>query len=280
MTRFKLLVTDLDGTLLDSSGQVHESDLRAVIELQQRGIHVTVCTGRMYSGTRDIAREIGVTGAVGCLDGSQVVDCSDDTALTTHPILAEAAEPLIEAIEEFDPITFVFSQDSVLHDQRGVPFLPFVGLWSKRSVHLKRVLDPAHFQDDRSVAALVSLGDEGQIRAAAQRIFELAGNHIQIGFFAVARRDLDANWGMVVRAAGVSKATALSSIAEHYGVTVEETVAVGDWINDISMLAAAGRSYAMGQAPDEVKAAATETLEADAWSGGGIEEAARRAGML
>jgi Cof subfamily protein (haloacid dehalogenase superfamily) len=261
---------------------VHESDYRAIGELRERGLHVSVCTGRMYSGTRDIARSIGVAGAVGCLDGSQVVDCRDDSSLAQHPIASSATESLREAIEEFDPITFLFAEDSILHDERGDPFLPFVGLWSKRAVRLTRVLDAEHFGDDQSVAALVSLGDEPQIRAAAQRIFERVGDHIQIGFFSVARRDLDssANWGMVVRAAGVSKATALTRIAEHYGVSLEETVAVGDWVNDISMLETAGRSYAMGQAPAEVKAAATETLDADAWSGGGIEEAARRSGML
>ena len=234
----------------------------------------------MYSGTREIARSVGVAGAVGCLDGSQVVDSSDDSSLATHPIVAHAAEPLLDAIEEFDPITFLFAQDSILHDERGDALLPFVGLWSKRAVRLRRVLDPAHFQDKSSVAALVSLGDEEQIRGAASRIFERVGDHIQIGFFSVARRDLDADWGMVVRAAGVSKATALGRIADHYGVSVEETVAVGDWVNDISMLESAGRSFAMGQAPEEVKAAATDTLDADSSTGGGIEEAARRSGML
>ncbi len=85
---------------------------------------------------------------------------------------------------------------------------------------------------------------------------------------------------MVVRAAGVTKGTALEWIAEHYGVSPVETVAVGDWLNDIPMMQAAGRAFAMAQAPDNVKAAATDLLEADAWSGGGIAEAARRAKLL
>ncbi len=57
------------------------------------------------------------------------------------------------------------------------------------------------------------------------------------------------------------RATALEWIAKHYGVSVEETVCVGDWMNDLPMLGAAGRSFAMGQAPDEVKKAATDVLE-------------------
>jgi len=234
----------------------------------------------MYSGTRAIAREIAVDGAVGCLDGSQVVDSRDDTPLANHPIVAHANEPLLDALLEFDPVTFLFSEDTILHDGRGDPYLPFVGLWSKRSVRLGSVLERQHFQADRAVAALVSLGDHDQIRGAALRLLELAGAHVQIGFFNVRRNDIDAPWGMVVRAAGVSKATALARIAEHYGVDISETVAVGDWINDVSMLRAAGRSFAMAQAPDEVKEAATDVLQADSESGGGVAEAAERAGLL
>jgi hypothetical protein len=46
------------------------------------------------------------------------------------------------------------------------------------------------------------------------------------------------------------------------------------------MLRRAGRSFAMAQAPDAVKAAATEVLDADGWEGGGVAEAAHRAGLL
>jgi len=234
----------------------------------------------MYSGTREIARVVGVSGAVGCLDGSQVVDASDDSDLATHPIAIEAADPLLDVLEEHEPATFLLAQDEVLHDERGDAFLPFIGIWSRRTVRLPNVFDREWFTESRSVAALVSLGTEEQIRRAAEQIFARASMHVQIGFFDLSRRELGATMGMVIRAAGVDKATALGRIAAHYGVSLEETVAVGDWVNDVTMLRAAGRGFAMGQAPDEVKAAATDVLEADAYSGGGIAEAAERAGLL
>jgi hydroxymethylpyrimidine pyrophosphatase-like HAD family hydrolase len=87
-------------------------------------------------------------------------------------------------------------------------------------------------------------------------------------------------WGLVVRAAGVDKASALARIAEHHGVPLAETIAVGDWINDIPMLAAAGRSFAMAHAPEQVKDRATDQLQASLQSGGGIREAAERSGLL
>jgi hydroxymethylpyrimidine pyrophosphatase-like HAD family hydrolase len=54
-------------------------------------------------------------------------------------------------------------------------------------------------------------------------------------------------------------------------------VVVGDWLNDLPMFEVAGRSFAMGQAPEDVKRAATDRLKADGMRGGGIAEAIRRA---
>ena len=78
---------------------------------------------------------------------------------------------------------------------------------------------------------------------------------------------------------GGTKGSALAYVAAHYGCAMEETVCVGDWLNDVPMFAVAGRSYAMGQAPDEVKRAASAVLEETSEQGGGIarvvEEAVR-----
>jgi hydroxymethylpyrimidine pyrophosphatase-like HAD family hydrolase len=63
-------------------------------------------------------------------------------------------------------------------------------------------------------------------------------------------------------------------------VAVADVVAVGDWLNDVPMLQRAGQSFAMAQAPAEVRAAAKFQLEADIWTGGGVAEAAERAGLI
>jgi hydroxymethylpyrimidine pyrophosphatase-like HAD family hydrolase len=77
-------------------------------------------------------------------------------------------------------------------------------------------------------------------------------------------------WAFIVRSAGGSKGTALRWIAEREGVAMEDTVCVGDWVNDVPMFEAAGRSYVMGQAPDEVKARATHVLKETVAEGGGV----------
>jgi len=274
-----LLVTDLDGTLLDSNGEVHERDRTAIAELSRRGIAVSVCTGRMYSGTRAIAHEIGVRGPVACIDGSHIVDVATDRELHARHIDSSALTPLIRQLREAELAAFAFADDTVLHDDDGLPFLGYVSTWSRRAEPLPSVLDAEAFRG-RSVSAVVALGIAETVEATASFVRALLSDALQVITFSVSRNGLHGTSGMVIRATGATKGTALAWIARHYGLDTSEVVAVGDWLNDIPMLRAAGRSFVMAQAPDEVKAAATDELQADFMSGGGIAEAADRAGLL
>ena len=106
-----------------------------------------------------------------------------------------------------------------------------------------------------------------------------AAAHIAPVAFPVSRDGLAGHWAMVARATGATKGSALRWIAAHHGIDVSEVVAVGDWLNDVSMFRVAGRSFAMAHATEEVKAAATEHLRRrhHRW---GVAEAAERAGLL
>ena len=65
-------------------------------------------------------------------------------------------------------------------------------------------------------------------------------------------------------------------LAAERGATLDQTVAVGDWLNDVPMLKAAGRSYVMGGSLPEVEAVADEVLDAEREHGGAIAEVAAR----
>ena len=82
---------------------------------------------------------------------------------------------------------------------------------------------------------------------------------------------------ILARARGPTKGTALAELCRGAGCTLAEAVVVGDWVNDVPMFEVAGRSFVMGNAPEHVRAKATDALERVAGSGGGIAEAIRRA---
>jgi len=278
---YKLLITDLDGTLLDAHGRVHDRDRRAIAALLARGVRVSLCTGRMYSGSRDIARELDLNCPVGCVDGSHIVNPRNDGELVLKSIGCEAARELCTALNQHRPVTFVFADDTLHHDEHGAEFLSYVMTWSRCTRRLDDVIAERRWYEEGCISGLVAIGNEAQILGVERFVRERLADRLQVAAFEIRRIAVTpGTWGMVVRAAGASKGTALEWIARYEKIAPDEVVAVGDWLNDVPMLRAAGLSFAMAQAPEEVAEAASERLEADHTTGGGIEEAAERAGLL
>ncbi len=272
---YKLLALDLDGTLLQRDGSVHPSDHAAVRRLVASGVAVTIVTGRLYSGTYPAARHIGLSsGPVACVDGSHIVDLTDDTALYDATIAGADAALVRDVIGRHPAASFLFANDTIVHDLDGAPFAGYVRTWSPRIDVVARVADHPYWEHARGLMAVVAVGPEPGIRAAAAEIEERIPYAARVICFPVPRADM---FAMVIRAAGPTKGTAIAWLARHHGCTLAEVVVVGDWLNDVPMFKVAGRSFVMAQAPEAVKAAATDELVADCFSGGGVAESVRRA---
>jgi hydroxymethylpyrimidine pyrophosphatase-like HAD family hydrolase len=229
----------------------------------------------LYSGTRESAELLGIEGPVGCADGSHIVNVKNDKTLLHHGIRGRAADRLRSSLERNDLVAFLFAEDAIVHDERGADYLPYVRTWSTDLRYAHRVTEHALWDSDGGMTAVVALGKEANIGRTVADIQRDATESMQVAMFPF-RRETE-HWGMVARASGGTKGTALEWVSEHYGVDISETVCVGDWLNDLPMMSKAGRSFAMGQAPPEVKSAATDVLENTIDAGGAIAEAIDRA---
>jgi Cof subfamily protein (haloacid dehalogenase superfamily) len=272
---YKLLALDLDGTLLNNQGVANDTDVAAVRRLRARGIKVTIITGRLYSGARESAALLGIEGPVACADGSHIVNVKNDRTLFHRGIRGRAADRLRASLERNDLVAFLFAQDAIVHDERGADFIPYVRTWSTDLRYAHRITEHALWDSDHGMTAVVALGKEASIGRTVADIQRDTTESMQVAMFPF-RRDTQ-HWGMVARASGGTKGTALEWVSEHYGISIAETVCVGDWMNDLPMMNRAGRSFAMGQAPAEVKAAASEVLDRTIDAGGAIAEAIERA---
>jgi Cof subfamily protein (haloacid dehalogenase superfamily) len=272
---YKLLAVDLDGTLLDLQGRPHERDVRALRALARSGVPVSILTGRLYSGTRPSAMALGLEGPVGCADGSHVVNVADHTTLVHHGLRGDFALRLRDSIERNGPAAFLFAQDAIVHDALGESYLTYVRTWSDDVRSAARVTEHPFWTSDGGVTAVVAIGTAEQIYGTGEDIQRDVGDAAQVAMFPIKR--VPGAWGLIARAAGGTKGSALRFLAEHHNVALDETVCVGDWLNDLSMFAVAGRSYAMGQAPENVKRAATVVLSETSELGGGISRAIEEA---
>jgi Cof subfamily protein (haloacid dehalogenase superfamily) len=271
---YKVLALDVDGTLLRRDGTVHPDDSAAIARVAANGVTVTIATGRLYSGTCQVARSVGVSGPIACVDGSQIVDVVDDGALFRATIAGTDAALLREVIERHGPASFLFAQDTIVHDAEGEPFAGYVRTWSPRVDVVAKVVEHPYWEHVEGLMALVAVAPEADIRAAVTELEERLAHAAAVVSFPVHGIGM---FAMLVRAAGPTKGTAVEWLARHHGCSPADVVVVGDWVNDVPMFQVAGRSFAMGQAPAAVKAVATDELEADCFVGGGVAEAVRRA---
>ena len=223
--KFKLLATDLDGTLLDRSGAIHERDRRAIAELQRRGVAVTIVTGRMYSGTRDLARGLLLDGPIGCLDGSAIVAVREDRHLVSRALAGEAGRVLRATLAGGSPAVFILGHEEIFHDARGVPFTQYVRGWTSRVTRIDGVTAAPHWETEAGVAGVIAVGTKEEIEALVSGLAPAAALVAPVAF-PVSRDGFAGHWAMVARAAGATKGSALQWIAAHHGIDVSEVVTV------------------------------------------------------
>jgi hypothetical protein len=248
--------------------------LRAAIAA---GVRVSIITGRLYSGTRAIAQRVGVEGAVGCADGSHLVCAADHTTLLHLGLRGNDVRLLRNALAGAGVTAFVFADDAIGHDTEGAPFLGYVSTWSTDIRMQPNVFDHELWSSPAGITAAIAVGPRHRIADAVRALERDLAAAAFFVMFPVRRGSPDEVWATLVRAAGGTKGTAIEWIARREGVPMADTVCVGDWLNDLPMFEMAGRSFAMGQAPDELKAKATDVLDETGEEGGGVARAVAKA---
>jgi Cof subfamily protein (haloacid dehalogenase superfamily) len=248
----KLVALDIDGTLFapdEGAGTVAESISPGVYDAVQRavdaGVHVVLATGRStYGITRvwdmlDLPRE-----------GEQVLTVASNGAVTfryspvdvLETVTFDASEVVAQLLEHVPQAMVAVEEIGVGYRvNRHFPEGEITGQMQLQSV-------------DELVAEPVTRVIIRDPDASAEQFIELAerlglhGTNYFIGWTA---------W-LDLAPEGVSKASALASVAQRLGVDQSDVLAIGDGRNDTDMLRWAGRGVAMGQSVDEVKAAADD----------------------
>lgn len=243
---YRLVATDLDGTLLNTAETVSARNLAALAAATAAGARHIIVTGRSAGWARPVFDEIGYTGLAVCGQGAQVYDAGAHkllTSLTLDRQLAALALAKIEA--EIGPLVVAANQDGL---DGEVLAAPGYQLKIGSDLPVRRVAA------DQLLTAPISklyvqhpeLGDD----ALAEVAHRVAGTLVGVTM---------AGPGIVeILPLGLTKATGLSLAARRLGATAAQTIAFGDMPNDIPMLNWAGYGVAMANAHEQLRAVADE----------------------
>ncbi len=247
MIERNIIFFDIDGTLLDSRKQLPQSAKEAVFRLKEKGHMVAIATGRAPFMFEDLREELEIDTYVS-FNGQYVV--LNGEVLYTNPIKPGAIEELTETASENDhPVVYLDHQDM----KANVPEHSFIRD-SVESLKIHRF--PSHDPDyyvNRDLYQMFLVCAEGEEKPYEEQFSDL--KFIRWHPYSV---DVLPNNG--------SKAEGIKKITEALGIPKERQYAFGDALNDIEMLKSVPNSVAMGNAVEEVKAAAkyvTKSSEED-----------------
>ena len=240
-----LLCTDLDGTLLRNDKTISKENKDAIHYFQKEGGRFTFITGRMPYLVEDIHDEASPNCAFGCINGGGVYDWQAKEYLWKIT-LPESALTLVEYVDKELPTVGIQANlfDKLYFCKENSAMTRFRELTGASNL-------TCPYQDIKEPIAKILFGscEEDEIN----RLEALLNAHPLKDDFTFIRSEKIL---YEILPKGISKANALMKIAEFSGISMEKTIAVGDYNNDIGMLCAAKVGFAVANARPEVKAAA------------------------
>jgi Cof subfamily protein (haloacid dehalogenase superfamily) len=247
----RLIATDLDGTLLDSTAAVTPRTRAALDAARARGIHVVPVTARQPIGLRAIAADAGFADWALCGNGAYATNLADGRMLFAEELPPDTIRTLAEALRASVPgLLFASVREG------GETFVAQHGY--------AEVADYADHKRHPHTMGGVTLD---QVLAAPSLKLVIRHPELAPSVLFDTLRDLgltgfEATLSgapfVEVMAAGVTKATGLARLCEHLGIDRADVMAFGDALNDVEMLRWAGHGVAMADADDVVREAADE----------------------
>lgn len=244
MNKFKLIVSDFDGTLVDRSITITPKVSAAIKKWQQAGNIFTIATGRQYLMIKKECDRVGLINPVVVRGGAEIVDPKTGEVIYSSLIKKESAERLINMLREKGfklsiEIDDIYYTD-FYYDER---FKDFIRI---------DAVENFQFMDIPKIIASCPTGSP-----LFEQMHEIIKEFPELHMAQVKLYD---GIGWDITAANATKHIGVLELMKILGVRREETVGVGDDYNDFPLLEACGLKVAMGNAVEELKAIADITV--------------------
>jgi Cof subfamily protein (haloacid dehalogenase superfamily) len=245
VTEIRLLLSDVDGTLVTREKELTPRSVEAVHQLDDAGILFAVTSGRPPRGMSMLVEPLAISTPIAAFNGGLVVE-PDLDVVEERVVQSDLVAPTLELMESFQLSVWVYrGGDWLVRDPNG----PHVD----REAHTVR-FDPTVVDSfdgiDEDIAKLVGVSDDyAAVAKAADAARAKLGNDVSASRSQPYYLDVthpQANKGHVVR-----------FLSRRYGLAEAEIATIGDGPNDVLMFERSGLSIAMGNADTEVQRAAT-----------------------
>ncbi len=246
----KLIVSDFDGTLANSENEVGEEVKNAINNFVADGGIFAVCSGRILPSVLPRVRGLGLKGLVIACQGSVIADIESGEIIKNVGFRCGEISEICAFLEELNVnvqayYTDGFFSDLPKDDKYLKVYEDIIGVTARHTDKpLSEFVDRSGLPFNK-VATLCSPDGQAELLKKIKTKF---GERFDV--------TCSAKVLIEISPLGETKGAAVEFLSAHYGVPIEKCCAVGDNLNDLSMIEAAGVGVAVGNAVDGLKAAA------------------------
>jgi len=257
MPRYRLLAIDIDGTLVNSQDQLTEPTRAALARAVAAGIRVVLATGRRYSRALPLVEPLRLDVPLVTASGALIKDPLDHRTLHRAEFAAGVLQGLLQIVDSagYEPVLYAdtFAEGFDYYCQRLDVVQPELAEYLALNPDCHRLWPALIADPPPGVFSGFAIGSRDEMLALCAALERRFPRELYVH---VLRSPRYQGYMCEIAPFGATKWSGIERLARQWGIRDEEICAVGDDVNDIPMIRAAGLGVAMGNASPEVKAAA------------------------
>ncbi|MEZ8141177.1 MULTISPECIES: Cof-type HAD-IIB family hydrolase [Enterovibrio] len=239
---YRIVASDLDGTLLTPDHSIAPYTRDVLQRLHQKGEHFVFATGRHHIDVAHIRQSVGIPAFMITSNGARVHD-ADDNLVFSRNVEPEVITELVNMMKDDETVTIhIYRENDWLLNRVDEDLAKY----HKDSGFSFTLFDPENPPLEDVAKIFFIRHDHDYLTAYEKKFIDTFGDKVSVAF--------STPFCLEVMAAGVSKGEALKAVAEIKGFSLDECIAFGDGMNDVEMLSAAKKGLVMETAHPRVKA--------------------------
>lgn len=246
---YKLIAFDMDGTLLNSRKLISSKSMQMIKEAVKQGKIVSLCTGRCPAELAEHLPWLAQVRYMICSSGALVYDLREKRRIYSNSISGDVILKILEIARLEEPMVHYLSETSIVqksHCYRMADYhmAQYQESYKRITVKWENIYDE-YINDPFPMEKMNLYHITRESRERTKRRIEEAGIPVTMA--------LAETTSLEISSYGINKGVGLEKLCGYLGISLTETIAVGDADNDIEVLKKAGLAIAMGNANDKVK---------------------------
>ncbi len=245
--KYRIFLSDFDGTLVRADGTISETNKRAIAAYRAAGGIFAVCTGRMLTSILPRLKELGICdGLVVAYQGATIADVKTGELLKDDGFAQEDAVRILDLLEDMGHHAHVYTVRDLYCNRDDYALKEYERICRvKANVVQGERLSALVKRKNMHVVKILAMVEPDDRRPLMEKLQKALGD----GFYVTTSSD----YLVEIMPAGQTKAAAVDYLSAYYRVPRGEIAAIGDQLNDLPMVVRAGGSFAVANAEPELK---------------------------